>query len=65
MADVTKVYVGKSGAWAHFSRCGFGVGMYEAKVYGADGGLIDKVRCDTYRMAMDYWRSFKAIAKNA
>ena len=39
-------------------------GMYLVKVYvGTE--LRDKVRCDDYRMACEYWRAFNRIAKNA
>ena len=31
----------------------------------ARGEVYDKVRCDTYRDAMDYWNAFRAIAKAA
>lgn len=57
---MTKVWTAKSGAWTIFGKVG---GLYEAKVYNAAGGLLDKVRCDDYRMALDYLRSFKKIAK--
>lgn len=40
----------------------FPSGYYLLKVYiGSE--LHDKVRCDDYRDAMDYWKSFKKIAK--
>ena len=55
-----KVFVAKSGAWTMFAKVG---GLYECKVYNAVGGLLDKVRCDDYRMALDYLRSFKKIAQ--
>jgi len=42
----------KSGMW------------YCVHVRNAAGELHDKVRCDDYRMALDYWRAFNAIAKN-
>jgi hypothetical protein len=41
----------KSGAW------------YCVNVRNAAGDIHDKVRCDDYRMALDYWRAFNAIAK--
>lgn len=39
-------------------------GMYLVQCYvGTE--LRDKVRCDDYRMARDYFRAFCAIARNA
>jgi hypothetical protein len=37
---------------------------YSVIVRNATGNVHDKVRCDDYRNAMDYWRAFNAIAKN-
>ena len=56
----TKLF--KSGAWTIFDREPIG-GLYSVKLYSASGELRDKVRCDTYRGALDYWRAFNAIAK--
>lgn len=40
----------------------FPSGMYLIEVYiGSE--LHDKVRCDDYRMALDYWKCFQLIAK--
>lgn len=42
----------------------FPSGMYLVQVYvGAE--LHDKVRCDDYRRALEYFRAFCRIAKNA
>lgn len=42
----------------------FPSGMYLVECYiGSE--LHDKVRCDDYRTAMDYYKSFSLIAKNA
>ena len=46
---------------ATFERL-FPSGMYLIQVYIGQE-LHDKVRCDDYRMALDYWRSFQLIAK--
>lgn len=43
----------KSGVW------------YSAIVRNARGDVHDKVRCDDYRMALDYYRAFSRIAKTA
>lgn len=40
-------------------------GLYWAHVRSASGHLHDKVRCDDYRTACEYFRSFCAIARNA
>jgi hypothetical protein len=39
-------------------------GMYLVQLRNAAGDLVDKIRCDDYRMAMNYKRSFIAIAKH-
>ena len=42
----------------------FPSGMYLVQCYvGTE--LHDKIRCDDYRTALDYFRSFSLIAKNA
>jgi len=47
------VYFEKNGAW------------YRVILRDANGYLQDKVRCDDYRAALDYYRSYKAIARAA
>ena len=37
-------------------------GMYLVQVRKG-GELVDKIRCDSYRMACDYYRAFCRIAK--
>lgn len=59
-----KATVAKSGAWTIFSKSGV-QGMYEVKLYSSTGDLIDKVRCDDYRDACAYKRSFDKIARNS
>jgi hypothetical protein len=61
MKPYAKVH--KSGASVVMDRT-VPAGMYEVKLYSSGGGLIDKVRCDDYRMALDYRKSFNAIARN-
>lgn len=53
-----------SGAWVVMTRNDYPAGLFEVKLYSSAGGLIDKVRCDDYRMAVEYRRAFNAIAKN-
>ena len=42
----------------------FPSGMYLVQCYRGSE-LADKVRCDTYRVACEYYRAFQAIAKGA
>ena len=42
----------------------FPSGYYLVQCYRGSE-LHDKVRCDDYRMALDYYKSFQAIAKQA
>jgi len=42
----------------------FPSGMYLVQCY-VGSELRDKVRCDDYRTALDYYKSFSLIAKNA
>lgn len=61
MKAYAKVY--KSGAWVVMDKT-FPAGLYEVKLYSSGGGLIDKVRCDDYRMALEYRKAFSSIAAN-
>ena len=58
-----KVYVQKSGAYVSFEKL-TPRGMYLVKLYNAAGSLLDKVRCDDYRNARSYVKSFILIARN-
>jgi len=40
-------------------------GVYLVLVRNSAGDVYDKIRCDDYRMALDYWRAFNAIARAA
>ena len=42
----------------------FPSGYYLVQCYKGSE-LHDKIRCDDYRMAMDYYKAFSAIAKTA
>jgi len=42
-----------------------GAYVYEVNVRNARGDIHDKMRCDDYRTACDYYRAFNAIAKAA
>ena len=51
----------KSGALVTFDKSD---ALYEVRLRAPNGELRDKVRCDDYRMAMDYWKSFNLIARS-
>lgn len=40
-------------------------GYYLVLVRDARGDVHDKMRCDSYRGALSYWKSFNVIARNA
>ena len=40
-------------------------GVYLVLVRNSAGDVYDKIRCDDYRTALDYWRAFNAIARAA
>jgi hypothetical protein len=42
-----------------------GAYMYEVNVRDARGDIHDKMRCDDYQTACQYYRAFNAIAKAA
>jgi hypothetical protein len=58
-----KPYVSKSGAWVQFETIEHS-GMYKVTLYAPDDNVHDRVRCDDYRDALAYRRSFINIAKN-
>jgi hypothetical protein len=39
-------------------------GWYVVRLYKRSGELLDKMRCDTYGGACEYFKSFNLIAKN-
>jgi len=51
-----------NGAFAMLEKVGQ---WYIALCRDSAGELIDKVRCDDYRMALDYYAAFKRVAKNS
>jgi len=58
-----KQYFAKSGAWVQCETL-LPSGMYSVTLYAPDNSKHDRVRCDTYRTAQEYRRSFVALAKN-
>ena len=59
---MTKIKTYKNGH-ASFERL-FPSGYYLVQCYKGTE-LHDKVRCDDYRTALDYYRAFQAIARQA
>jgi hypothetical protein len=51
-----------NGAYAIFEKMG---AWFHVIARGADGNVIDRIRCDNYREALQYWRAFKLLAKNS
>ena len=62
MEDYVKLH--KSGAVVIMNRPAYPNGMFRVTLRIGTGPVIDEVRCDTYRQALDYRRAFNAIAKN-
>lgn len=40
-------------------------GMYILKLRDNPGNLVDSIRCDDYKMFLDYKKAFSAIGRNA
>lgn len=57
-----KIKLYKSGAYATMDKSGM---WYEVLARNPAGEVIDKIRCDDYRDALDYYRAFSALAKVA
>jgi hypothetical protein len=55
-----KIKLFKSGSYATMEKSG---AWYLLLVRNASGNIVDKTKCDDYRMALDYYRAFCAIAK--
>jgi hypothetical protein len=58
-----KIDTYKSGASVTFEKA-FPSGMYVVMLRNPRGEISDKIRCDDYRDACDYRKSFGAIARN-
>jgi hypothetical protein len=56
-----KIKEQKNGNYTTFDREN---NWYVIKLYKRGGELLDKMRCDTYRGACEYFKSFNLIAKN-
>ena len=57
----TKIYTAKSGAYTIAEKDSH---WYRVILRSPNGDLLDKIVCDTYYSAMDYFRAFKGIARN-
>lgn len=57
-----KIKKQKNGNYATLVK--FCHGGYVVRLYKCGGELLDKMRCDTYRGACEYFKSFNLIAKN-
>lgn len=57
-----KIQEYKNGAYATMEKL-FPSGMYLVQCRNPNGDLHDKIRCDDYRMAKEYFSAFKKIAK--
>ena len=55
-----KIKLFKSGAYATMEKSGI---WYEVLARSPSGQILDKIRCDDYRDALDYYRIFSALAK--
>lgn len=55
-----KVYNGKSGKYVTFEKAG---GWWIAQLRTGAGEVADKIRCDDYRMAVEYRKAFLKIAR--
>lgn len=63
----SKAYEYPTGAWVTFGSYGVtrhGQKWYYVTLYNSRGQVADKMRCDDYRDALAYLKSFRAIAKN-
>jgi hypothetical protein len=56
-----KIKEQKNGNYTTFDREN---DWYVVRLYKRGGELLDKMRCDTYRGACEYFKSFNLIAKN-
>ena len=55
-----KVYEGKGGAYVIFERIG---AWWHVVLRTGSGDVADKVRCDDYRLAVEYRKAFIKIAR--
>jgi len=56
-----KIHQGKDGAYVTFEKIGL---MWHVMLRAGNGEVADKVRCDDYRQAVEYRKSFIRIARN-
>lgn len=58
----TKTKLFKSGAFAMLEKAG---AWYITLARDSAGNLLDRMRCDDYRSAREYYRAFQNLAKNS
>ncbi|QSY98566.1 hypothetical protein J2J97_32190 (plasmid) [Rhizobium bangladeshense] len=55
-----KIYLGRNGAYVSFEKVGM---WWHVTLRGSSGEVADKVRCDEYRLAVEYRSAFLKIAR--
>ncbi len=55
-----KIYEGRDGKYVTFERSGQ---WWNVQLRTGSGDLADKVRCDDYRLAVEYRKAFIKIAR--
>lgn len=58
-----KPYFAKSGAWVSYEKT-FPSGYHIVTLYDPADNVHDKIKCDDYRMAQEYRKSFVKTANN-
>mgnify|MGYP003342804731 len=61
MQSKIKIKVFKNDSSVLMQPCFIG---WEVIARNSSGNVIDKIRCDDYRMALEYYRAFYQLAKN-
>jgi len=61
-SNQTRVKLFNNGAFAVLEKTG---ALWLTYARNPSGQIIDKMRCDTYTMALEYFRAFQAVAKNS
>jgi hypothetical protein len=60
----TKIKLYANG-WTVYAEKGVYAGMYTVLIRTAAGEVYDRIRCDDYRTAMEYYLTFCNTARNA
>ena len=59
---MTKIYEGRNGKYVVFEKTG---SIWTVILRTGAGDVADKVRCDDYRLAVEYRKAFIRLAKAA